>query len=650
MKFKSELEPESELEPTSEQAFDPAVKPEVRSKVKFKVKLDLKPVFRLASKPFFKPVLKSFVRAVILLAFTSSSALFAAQKATLMTSDSTNRFYSAPKVANPAKYYQQRSMAFALAKSGNWQAAQDILKVLTQEFVDDGDTWFVLGHSYLQTGDWKSAIDALTNTIALGTILNDIEPLSSPANDIMIEIAKAHAKLNQPKHALKWIKKALDARWDDRKSLINHDDFKMLHNLEAYQQLSGEFQPDDLSRVAQWRYDLDFLFAEIMRLHVSPFHKSSEAALLTKRDEISELIPTLSDQQITYQFMSLIGLLGNSHNILVPTYAKKGSLDKLPITLYQFNDGVFIVDANEKYKHLVGQQITHLGDTSIDDALTRLNAINPRDNNMQALWLGPHFLTMTTLLNELNIINTHNEVKLALLHQGSQRASSITMAGEPFKFTEMPPLPANVNGEPPLYLKNRTDKFWHTKLENLNALYVQFNQVGNKKGLSLAEFSDSIIESVKHPAIKHLVLDLRHNNGGNGSLLPPLLRALINFETTHPDGKLFVIFGRKTFSAAHLLLAQISQFTNAVMVGEPSGSKPNHIGESGWFRLPFSGLMGVLSSQFHQASKAEDHRIWIPPHMPVSLASNDYFDRQDPALKAIEESIRAIMKETNDAQ
>ena len=119
-----------------------------------------------------------------------------------------------------------------------------------------------------------------------------------------------------------------------------------------------------------------------------------------------------------------------------------------------------------------------------------------------------------------------------------------------------------------------------------------------------------------------------------------MLKTVINFELMHPEGNVFVLMGRETFSAAQNLLTDITKYTNAILVGEPSGSKPNHIGEAGWFKLPYSGLMGLISTQFHQTSKAEDHRKWIAPHIPVSMSSTDYFNGSDKALDVILEVIK----------
>ena len=173
-----------------------------------------------------------------------------------------------------------------------------------------------------------------------------------------------------------------------------------------------------------------------------------------------------------------------------------------------------------------------------------------------------------------------------------------------------------------------------------NYFYIQLNAVAQSKSQSLSQFSSEVRQKVKQSKITNVILDLRHNSGGNGSIVPPLTRALIHFVEQDADNKLFVIVDRNTFSAAHLLLADINRLTDAIIVGEPSGSRPNHLGEAGWFKLPYSGVWGIISSQYHQASKAEDHRIWIAPHLPVTQTSRSYFSGEDAAMVQILEAIQ----------
>ncbi|RPG32031.1 MAG: hypothetical protein CBB72_011205, partial [Muricauda sp. TMED12] len=210
-----------------------------------------------------------------------------------------------------------------------------------------------------------------------------------------------------------------------------------------------------------------------------------------------------------------------------------------------------------------------------------------------------------------------------------------------WNFTGFPKLSKLKDNPQPLFLSKTEDPYWYKILPQQNAIYVQFNIVTEKKEQSLKDFNIELRNRIKQNNTQHLILDLRHNHGGNGSILPPMLKTIINFEVMHPDGTVFVLMGRETFSAAQNLLTDITKYTNAILVGEPSGSKPNHIGEAGWFKLPYSGLMGLISTQFHQTSKAEDHRKWIAPHIPVGLSSTEYFAGYDKAMTTIMEVLKA---------
>jgi hypothetical protein len=185
------------------------------------------------------------------------------------------------------------------------------------------------------------------------------------------------------------------------------------------------------------------------------------------------------------------------------------------------------------------------------------------------------------------------------------------------------------------------ENFWTYRMDDLNALYVQLKDVANGEDESVAEFAERLGNEAADPSIRNLILDLRHSPGGNGYLTPPLLRKLIHFDASSAENRLYVIISRNTFSASHNLITDLDWIAEPVFVGEPSGSRPNTLSESGKFVLPFSRLSGYLSSQLHQQSWPEDHRIWIAPDVPVGLSSVDHFAGRDPALEAIAALIAA---------
>lgn len=138
-----------------------------------------------------------------------------------------------------------------------------------------------------------------------------------------------------------------------------------------------------MSRDEGWRYDLHYLAAEIKRLHLHPYHPISAAAFKQQVNDINRRIPALSDQQVVFFLMQLLGTLGNGHNFIIPVFGEKGPSKQLPMSFYCFSDGLYVVNASEPYRRWIGYKVEQIGDTSTMKALDLIKAINPRDNEMQ---------------------------------------------------------------------------------------------------------------------------------------------------------------------------------------------------------------------------------------------------------------------------
>jgi hypothetical protein len=188
---------------------------------------------------------------------------------------------------------------------------------------------------------------------------------------------------------------------------------------------------------------------------------------------------------------------------------------------------------------------------------------------------------------------------------------------------------------PPLWLKNDSnDKFWFEYLADSRVVYVQINQVKDKETETLAEFSKRLFGFVETHPVEKLVLDLRLNRGGDGTLLRPLITAIIKSKIDQP-GKFFTIMGRGTFSAAQFFLDYLEGYTNAIFVGKPSSSMGNAYGDSRKITLPNSGITVRASIFWWQDWHPLDTRQWIEPNLKTDLTSADYRENIDPAMRAI---------------
>jgi hypothetical protein len=187
----------------------------------------------------------------------------------------------------------------------------------------------------------------------------------------------------------------------------------------------------------------------------------------------------------------------------------------------------------------------------------------------------------------------------------------------------------------PHYLRNAGAHYWFDDLADARTVYFQFNRVRDDPEEPLRDFFARLFRCIEERAAERLVIDLRWNNGGNTYLEMPLLYGLIACDRINQPGKLFVIIGRRTFSAAQNLSSMIERHTHAIFVGEPTGSRPNFVGETIPLHLPYSGLRGSISDLYWQSAWPMDYRTWIAPRIYAPPTFAAYAANRDPALEAI---------------
>jgi hypothetical protein len=80
---------------------------------------------------------------------------------------------------------------------------------------------------------------------------------------------------------------------------------------------------------------------------------------------------------------------------------------------------------------------------------------------------------------------------------------------------------------------------------------------------------------------------------------------------------------------------RLERETSAIFVGEPTGSRPNFIGERIDFELPYSKLHPNAADLFRQTAWPDDHRTWTAPDIYAPPTFEAYRRNEDPAIAAI---------------
>ena len=98
---------------------------------------------------------------------------------------------------------------------------------------------------------------------------------------------------------------------------------------------------------------------------------------------------------------------------------------------------------------------------------------------------------------------------------------------------------------------------WIEALPESDAVYVQVNQIAPDPGETMPEFGLKLRKFLADAPVRNVILDLRHNNGGNTATYTELLRTLVG-HTLKEGNRLYVVIGRGVYSATSNLITDLS--------------------------------------------------------------------------------------------
>jgi tetratricopeptide (TPR) repeat protein len=524
--------------------------------------------------------------------------------------------------------------AEASTAAKDWKAAARLWQQVVGANPVNGRFWSRLADANYGAKDYLRAIAAYEKELDLR--------VGFPA-DAAYNIACCYALLGERENAIKWLEKALDLGYRHLEHAQTDSDLQSIRGDVRFQRLAGLADVSKMSREEGWRYDLGLLQSEVNRKGYAygitrPISKEDfHAAAKTLSDQVTKL----TDPQMVVALMKLLRSLGDGHTGLLAPPQQPDYALALPLQFYFFKEGLFIIASDPKYKNLLGAQVLSLGGHSVDEVTQSLDQVISRDNDMWPVQLGPYHMRNLPLLRGLGLVPDIRKTELSL-RDASGRSRTVTVEADssnPSIWNNFPSTWITYSqslGTPlPLYLKNTRTNYWFEYLPDSKVLYFQYNRVRNDRQEPLARFAERLFKFIDEREVEKLVIDMRWNNGGNTFLSQPLLYGLIKNEKINQQGKLFVIIGRRTFSAAQNTATFFERHTRALFVGEPTGSSPNFVGEETPLVLPYSKITFNVSDLYWQSSWPEDYRTWIAPQIYTPPTFSAYRDNRDSAMEAI---------------
>lgn len=388
----------------------------------------------------------------------------------------------------------------------------------------------------------------------------------------------------------------------------------------ASQNATTEITPD------AWRDDLRYLARELPSRHANAFHTVSRETFAGEVARLDGAIPRMAGDEVLVGLMRIVALIGDGHTHLdLPP-----SFLRYPIELQWFGDELRVVAAAAPYHAAVGARVLAIGSLPIHDVLERATQLVPRgENDGRTRLTATMQFTSPEVLHGLNVIADRGSAPFVLELATGER-STVTFSPAPLgNFSNW----RMATGEkPPLYLQRLTEGWWAESLPGTQTVYFSFTRYPGE-----AEFRErtaALARLLDESHARRLVIDLRRNEGGDFDRFRQLLLPIIKARSAiNRKGGLFVITGPGTFSAAAVNALDLRNEANAILVGSPTGMRPNHYGENGEFRLPHSGLRVSYSTQFHRLAADSDSAV--VPDRQIEPTWAEFRAGRDPVMEWI---------------
>lgn len=379
----------------------------------------------------------------------------------------------------------------------------------------------------------------------------------------------------------------------------------------------------DAERDEQWRQDLQILAQELPQRAKPLQDPHKKHAFLSRLEHLDKSVPFRTDNQILVAIMQSLALIGDSHT---KPAIESFALPFYPINLYWFKEGLYATSAGDQCPELLGARLLKIDHTPVGHVLRLLKTLIGHENEWVFKSLVQYLIISAKILNGGGFATDPVQASFEFrMQDGTHRRRTLSAGTGMGNSTSL--------SNRVLRWSRPEKNYWFQPLSGTEAIYFCYSACREMPGLPFATFQHQLLDAIRDTRCRRIVIDLRDNGGGSSAILDPLIASLVEEKFPTDPLPVFVLIGRGTQSSAAMNAIDLKQRAAAVLVGEPSGAKPNHYGELKELKLPNSHLrIQYSTTYFHLWPVDSDRSLY--PDIRVTETWKDFNAGRDLALSA----------------
>lgn len=356
--------------------------------------------------------------------------------------------------------------------------------------------------------------------------------------------------------------------------------------------------------------------------HPAPFTKMTEEEFDAQISELTQNWNVMEEAERYYDLRRLVAALGDEHTSLLPP--EDIVQPELPFFVMIYDGHWMIVQAQKEYGTLVGKELTAINDIEISRIREMLLPLISCETQQ---WADVQCSLEVRYLQNLNAVGAADDlVSVDITAKDVVSGEEITVEAEAlnegydYQNTAFYPMAQTL----------AQSGYYYANLLEDGSVFIQYNVCAENPQMPMKEFAQELERQLLADAPEKVIVDLRHNSGGDSEVIRPLLETLQKFQ--EKGSTLYCLIGAQTFSSGVMNAIDMQQI-GAQLVGEPTGGVL-HFGELTQEILPDGSIFVCSTKDFSSAYALSGQ---LQPETEVVQTAEDFLAGKDTVIAYIQE-------------